>query len=92
MIHNKREVLFKESFEQSLKKGVDTLANAVKVTMGPKGKLVMIQRENNHPIVTKDGVTVAEAVNLENDLENLGVSVLKEAAARTKAKETTCTT
>lgn len=83
MIHNKREVLFKESFEQSLKRGVDTLANAVKVTMGPKGKLVMIQRENSHPIVTKDGVTVAEAVNLEDDLENLGVSVLKEAAART---------
>ena len=83
MIHNKREVLFKESFEQSLKRGVDTLANAVKVTMGPKGKLVMIQRENNHPIVTKDGVTVAEAVNLEDDLENLGVSVLKEAADRT---------
>ena len=50
MIHNKREVLFKESFEQSLKRGVDTLANAVKVTMGPKGKLVMIQREKRQQL------------------------------------------
>ena len=79
----KREVLFREDFESSLKKGVDILADAVKITMGPKGKLVLIQRQNQHPTVTKDGVTVANAVNLKNEIQNLGVSVLKEAASRT---------
>lgn len=79
----KREVFFDDQFKFSIKKGVDTLANAVKVTMGPKGKLVLIQRENAHPIITKDGVTVAQSINLENELENLGVKVIKEAASRT---------
>ena len=51
--------------------------------MGPKGKLVLIQRDNMHPIVTKDGVTVAQSINLEDELENLGVKVIKEAASRT---------
>jgi len=79
----KREVFFDDQFKFSIKKGVDTLANAVKITMGPKGKLVLIQRENLHPIITKDGVTVAQSINLENELENLGVKVIKEAASRT---------
>jgi chaperonin GroEL len=79
----KRKVIFKEDFENKIKKGIDTLSNAVKSTMGPKGKLVLIQREDRHPIVTKDGVTVANAINLEDEVENLGVKVLKEAAART---------
>ena len=79
----KREVIFKDNFENKIKKGIDTLSNAVKSTMGPKGKLVLIQRENQHPIVTKDGVTVANAINLVDEVENLGVKVLKEAASRT---------
>ena len=79
----KRKVIFKEDFETKIKKGIDTLSNAVKTTMGPKGKLVLIQREDMHPTVTKDGVTVANAINLEDKIENLGVKVLKEAAART---------
>jgi chaperonin GroEL len=83
MSDEKREVLFHTDFEAELKKGVDILADSVKITMGPKGKLVLIQREGNHPIVTKDGVTVAHAVNLSNKIQNLGVSVLKEAASRT---------
>ena len=68
---------------QKLKKGVDTLANAVKSTMGPKGKLVLIQRGYSHPTVTKDGVTVAKAIELKDELENMAVKVLKEAASRT---------
>lgn len=79
----KREVIFKDEFENKIKKGIDTLSNAVKTTMGPKGKLVLIQRKDKHPIVTKDGVTVANAINLVDEVENLGVKVLKEAAART---------
>ena len=78
----KREVLFRDDFESSLKKGVDTLANAVKTTMGPKGRLVLIQR-SGHPTITKDGVTVARAINLSNEVENLAVSVIREAASRT---------
>lgn len=82
-MEKKRHVLFQEEIEAKLKKGVDTLANAVKTTMGPKGKLVLIQRPSDHPIVTKDGVTVANSVNLIDEVENLGVKVIKEAASRT---------
>lgn len=79
----KRKVFFNDQFKIGIKKGVDILADAVKITMGPKGKLVLIQRKNMHPIVTKDGVTVAQSINLENELQNLGVKVIKEAASRT---------
>lgn len=79
----KRHVYFEDDLSQSLRKGVDTLSNAVKTTMGPKGKLVLIQRGFSHPIVTKDGVTVAKAIELEDELENMAVKVLKEAASRT---------
>lgn len=79
----KKKVYFQEDVEKKIKKGIDTLANAVKTTMGPKGKLVLIEKENSHPIVTKDGVTVANSINLEDSVENLGVKVIKEAASRT---------
>ena len=79
----KREVYFGEEFEVKIKKGVDTLANAVKVTMGPKGNLVLIQNGDHHPVITKDGVTVAKSINLEDEIENLGAKIIKEAAART---------
>ena len=79
----KRHVVFEEDLSQKLKRGVDTLANAVKTTMGPKGKLVLIQRDYSHPTITKDGVTVARAIELTDELENMAVKVLKEAASRT---------
>jgi chaperonin GroEL len=79
----KKSVIFKDNFETKIKKGINTLADAVKTTMGPKGKLVLIQRYGEHPVVTKDGVTVANAINLEDEVENLGVKVIKEAAIRT---------
>lgn len=78
----KRDVLFGENFERKIKKGVNTLADAVKTTMGPKGKLVLIQKQG-HPTITKDGVTVANAINLIDEVENLGATVIREAAART---------
>tara|TARA_R100000027_G_scaffold51258_1_gene39975 strand:+ start:13688 stop:15298 length:1611 start_codon:yes stop_codon:yes gene_type:complete len=79
----KREIYSGQELDLKLKKGIDKLANAVKVTMGPKGKLVLINREGMHPIVTKDGVTVAQSINLVDEVENLGVQVLKESASRT---------
>jgi chaperonin GroEL len=79
----KRRIISGEELTSGLRRGVDKLANTVKTTMGPKGKLVLIQREGLHPIVTKDGVTVANAVNLTDSVENLGARVIKESAART---------
>ena len=79
----KREIYSGQELDAKLQKGINKLADAVKVTMGPKGKLVLIHRPGNHPIVTKDGVTVAQAVNLVNEVENLGAQIIKESASRT---------
>ena len=68
---------------EDLLSGVNILANAVKVTMGPRGRNVVIENPGGHPILTKDGVTVAQAVNLSDSFDNLGVQMIKEAAART---------
>jgi chaperonin GroEL len=66
-----------------LKKGVDSLANAVKVTLGPKGRNVVIDKKFGAPIVTKDGVTVAKEIELENPVENMGAQLVKEVASKT---------
>ena len=79
----KRVVKFDETLREELLKGIEVLTNAVKVTMGPKGKNVLIERRNEHPIVTKDGVTVAKSINLSQQFQNMGVQIIKEAAART---------
>lgn len=79
----KRSIVTGEELNSGIKRGVDKLSNTVKSTMGPKGRLVLIQRPGMHPIVTKDGVTVANAVNLVDEVENLGARVIKESAART---------
>ena len=82
-MEEKRKVVFSDQFESKIKEGIDLLADAVMTTMGPKGKLVLIQKENKHPIVTKDGVTVANSINLIDDIQNMGVKIIKEAASRT---------
>lgn len=79
----KREIYSGQELDSKLQKGINKLADAVKVTMGPKGKLVLIHRPGQHPIVTKDGVTVAQAVNLVDEVENLGAQIIKESASRT---------
>jgi len=79
----KREIHSGQELDTLLQKGVNKLSDTVKVTMGPKGKLVLIQRQGAHPLVTKDGVTVAQAINLENEVENLGAQIIKESASRT---------
>jgi chaperonin GroEL len=66
-----------------MKKGVDTLANAVKVTLGPKGRNVVIEKKFGAPSVTKDGVTVAKEIELEDPIENMGAQMVKEVASKT---------
>ncbi|MCU0605904.1 MAG: chaperonin GroEL [Candidatus Edwardsbacteria bacterium] len=68
---------------ESLKKGVDKLANAVKVTLGPKGRNVVLEKKFGSPLVTKDGVTVAKEVELEDPYENMGAQMVKEVASKT---------
>ena len=74
---------FNEDAQLSIKNGVDKLANAVKVTMGPKGRNVIIEKEGGLPHITKDGVTVAKSIELEDQYENIGAQLLKEVAIKT---------
>src|ERR671921_1142985 len=74
---------FNTAARQSLKEGVDTLANAVKTTLGPKGRNVALDKKYGAPTVTHDGVTVAKEIELEDPFANMGAQLLKEAATKT---------
>ncbi len=74
---------FNSEARNALKKGVDTLANAVKVTLGPKGRNVVIDKKFGAPTVTKDGVTVAKEIEIEDPVENMGAQMVKEVASKT---------
>ena len=76
-------IFFDIEARNKMKKGVDTLANAVKVTLGPKGRNVVIERKFGAPTVTKDGVTVAKEIELEDAIENMGAQMVKEVASKT---------
>ena len=78
-----KEVTFGDSARTKMIDGVNTLANAVKVTLGPKGRNVIIQRSFGSPHITKDGVTVAKEIELKDPLENMGASLVKEVASKT---------
>ncbi|MFA5130115.1 MAG: chaperonin GroEL [Patescibacteria group bacterium] len=78
-----KQMLFNEEARHALKRGVDTLANAVKITLGPKGRNVVIDRGYGSPTITKDGVTVAKEVELEDKFENMGAELVKEVASKT---------
>jgi len=78
-----KDIKFDIEARDGLKRGVDALANAVKVTLGPKGRNVIISKSFGAPQVTKDGVTVAKEVELENALENMGAQMVKEVASKT---------
>ncbi|MDB4337479.1 chaperonin GroEL [bacterium] len=78
-----KDLKFTTEAQSELLRGVNVLADAVKVTMGPRGKNVVIENPSGYPILTKDGVTVARAVNLSDKFANLGVQMIKEAASRT---------
>lgn len=78
-----KEILFNIDARDELKKGVDELANAVKVTLGPKGRNVIIEKKFGAPHITKDGVTVAKEIELEDPFKNLGAQLVKEVASKT---------
>ena len=78
-----KQVIFAAENREKLLKGVNALSNAVKVTLGPKGRNVLIDKSFGAPLVTKDGVTVAKEVELEEKLENMGAQMVKEVASKT---------
>src|SRR6188474_2932147 len=78
-----KEITFDTSARDKIKKGVDKLANAVKVTLGPKGRNVILDKKFGAPTVTKDGVTVAKEIELKDPIENMGAQLVKEVASKT---------
>lgn len=78
-----KQIIFGEEARAALKRGVDQLANAVKVTLGPKGRNVVLEKAYGGPTITKDGVSVAKEIELEDKFENIGAEIIKEAASKT---------
>src|SRR5574337_293265 len=78
-----KDVIFGNDARQRMVEGVNILANAVKVTLGPKGRNVVLERSFGAPTVTKDGVTVAKEIELKDKIENLGAQMVKEVASKT---------
>jgi chaperonin GroEL len=78
-----KQILFNVQAREGLKRGVDALANAVKVTLGPKGRNVVIGKKFGSPAITKDGVTVAKEIELKDPVENMGAQMVKEVASKT---------
>ncbi len=78
-----KEILFREEARRSLEKGVNKLADTVKVTLGPKGRNVVLEKKFGSPLITNDGVTIAREIELEDNFENLGAQLVKEVATKT---------
>ena len=78
-----KEIKFNIEARDALKKGVDAISNAVKVTLGPKGRNVIIDKTYGAPVITKDGVTVAKEIELKNPIENMGAQMVREVASKT---------
>ena len=78
-----KEIKFDREAQDAVLKGVNSLANAVKATLGPRGRNVLIEKTFGAPVVTKDGVTVAKEVELEDKFENMGAQMVKEVASKT---------
>src|SRR6202167_2671176 len=78
-----KQLFFDIDARNKMKRGVDILANAVKVTLGPKGRNVVLEKKLGAPSITKDGVTVAKEIELEDPIENMGAQMVKEVASKT---------
>jgi len=78
-----KQILFDEAARKKILKGVELLARAVKVTLGPKGRNVLIDKKFGSPTVTKDGVTVAKEIELKDPFENMGAQMVREVASKT---------
>ena len=79
-----KQLSFSNESREALEKGINTVANAVKVTIGPKAKNVVIERKFGSPDIVKDGSTVAKEINLENPISNLGAKLIEQVASKTK--------
>src|SRR5207244_11759026 len=78
-----KQLEYSEDARRALKRGIDALADAVKITLGPKGRNVVLDKKFGPPTITNDGVTIAKEIELEDPFENMGVQLLKEAATKT---------
>ena len=78
-----KEINYGEEARRKLQSGVDQLANTVKITLGPKGRNVLIEKKYGSPLITNDGVTIAREIELEDAFENMGAQVVKEVASKT---------
>src|SRR5438067_8286506 len=77
------QITYGDSSRQAVLRGVNSLANAVKVTLGPKGRNVILDKKFGSPTITKDGVTVAKEIDLQDPIENMGAQMVKEVASKT---------
>src|SRR6267142_5458957 len=78
-----KDIVHGEDSRQAILRGINTLANAVKITLGPKGRNVVLEKKFGSPLITKDGVTVAKEIELKDPLENMGAQMVKEVASKT---------
>ena len=78
-----KEIYYGEEARRKLQSGVDQLADTVKITLGPKGRNVLISKTFGSPLITNDGVTIAKEIELEDSVENMGAQVVKEVASKT---------
>src|SRR3989344_5246704 len=78
-----KQIIFNDSARQLLKQGIDKVANSVRVTLGPKGRNVVIDRGYGAPMITNDGVTIAKEISLKDKIENMGAEMVKEVASKT---------
>jgi hypothetical protein len=78
-----KQIVYSENSRQAILRGVNQLADAVKVTLGPKGRNVVLEKKFGGPTITKDGVTVAKEIELANPLENMGAQMVREVASKT---------
>ncbi|MDD5433519.1 MAG: TCP-1/cpn60 chaperonin family protein, partial [Candidatus Pacebacteria bacterium] len=77
-----KQILYSEDARKKLKAGVDKLADAVKITLGPKGRNVILDKGFGSPTITNDGVTIAKEIDLEDKVENMGAEIVKEVASK----------
>lgn len=78
-----KQIVFRENAKEKLKKGIDAVADAVKITLGPKGRNVVLEKGYGAPTITNDGVTIAKEIELEDKIENMGAEIVKEVASKT---------
>ena len=78
-----KDIIFGEDARKALQSGIDKLANTVKITLGPKGRNVVLDKKYGSPLITNDGVTIAKEIELEDPFENMGAQLVKEVSIKT---------